>query len=94
MKNEDNGGAQGRGKGRGQGRGGRGGSKRESGRGGGGNARGRGGGKGGSGGAGEDDGLPSNKKRRLKFERQQHRPEFDTVLRSKEIWNKLRERKV
>lgn len=101
MKNEDKGGAQGRGKGRGQGRGGRGGSKHGSGRGGGGGGgRGRGGGKGGSsgssggGGGPEDDGLPANKKRRLKFERQQHRPEFDTVLRSKEIWNKLRERKV
>ncbi|CAN0424562.1 unnamed protein product, partial [Scytosiphon promiscuus] len=39
-------------------------------------------------------GGPANKKRKLKFERQQHRPQFDTVLRSKEIWNKLRERKV
>lgn len=38
--------------------------------------------------------MPSNKKRRLKMERQQHRPEFDTVLRSKKIWNRLRERKV
>lgn len=41
-----------------------------------------------------DVSLPANKKRRLKLERQQHRPEFETVVRSKEIWNKLRERKV
>lgn len=41
-----------------------------------------------------EEGGPANKKRKLKFERQQYRPQFDTVLRSKEIWNKLRERKV
>ncbi|CAM9979824.1 unnamed protein product, partial [Choristocarpus tenellus] len=75
------------------GRGGRGSGRGR--RGGGGSSR--GGGKNGKregiGGGGED-GLPANKKRRLKMERQQHRPEFDTVKRSKEIWNKLRERKV
>ncbi|CAM9660120.1 unnamed protein product, partial [Sphacelaria rigidula] len=60
-----------------------------------GGGRGKGKGGGGNGGrGGAEDGLPANKKRRLKMERQQHRPEFDTVLRSKEIWNKLRERKV
>lgn len=32
----------------------------------------------------------SNKKRALKRERQSHRPHFDVVLRSKEIWNQLR----
>ncbi|CAM9394427.1 unnamed protein product, partial [Phaeothamnion confervicola] len=44
--------------------------------------------------ASHDDEGPANKKRRLKRERQAQRPEFDTVARSKEIWNKLRERKV
>lgn len=66
-----------------------------------GRGRGRGGRGGGRGGrssddsnGGQADGLPVNKKRRLKLERQQHRPEFDTVSRAKQIWNKLRERKV
>ncbi|CAM9406164.1 unnamed protein product [Chrysoparadoxa australica] len=46
--------------------------------------------------AGEEDGAqgPGNKKRALRKERQSHRPEFDTVERAKQIWNKLRERKV
>ncbi|CAN0150109.1 unnamed protein product, partial [Discosporangium mesarthrocarpum] len=57
-------------------------------------ARNEGGGRGGAANGKGDDGLPANKKRRLKLERQQCRPEFDTVRRSKEIWNKLRERKV
>lgn len=66
-----------------------------------GRGRGRGGRGGGRGGRSsndssgrETDSLPVNKKRRLKLERQQHRPEFDTVTRAKQIWNKLRERKV
>ncbi|CAM9839094.1 unnamed protein product, partial [Ectocarpus fasciculatus] len=48
----------------------------------------------GGGGGGEEDKGPANKKRKLKLERQQHRPQFTTVVRAKEIWNKLRERKV
>ena len=32
----------------------------------------------------------SNKKRALKRERQSHRPHFEAVLRSKELWNQLR----
>ncbi|CBJ28598.1 conserved unknown protein [Ectocarpus siliculosus] len=77
----DSKGAGGRGRGRG-----RGGGKASGGRG---NSDDKGGG-----GGGEEDKGPANKKRKLKLERQQQRPQFNTVKRSKEIWNKLRERKV